>query len=128
MLKLNNTHEPQTIGTTQKSHITRKTLSVLFAIPFATSAVARAVEEQTQAHKVPTELEIIEVTAQKRVTSLQETPIAISAFSRAMLDDQDIEDAQDIQYAVPNAMVSNNAGYNVRGVGDNAISATADPG
>ena len=128
MLKLNNTHEPQTIGTTQKSHITRKTLGVMFAIPFATSAVARAVEEQTQAHKVPTELEIIEVTAQKRVTSLQETPIAISAFSRAMLDDQDIEDAQDIQYAVPNAMVSNNAGYNVRGVGDNAISATADPG
>lgn len=104
-------------------------LAALFTLPFATTAIAQAVSEQNNAPDEETAgIEVIEVTAQKRVTSLQDTPIAISAFSSTMLDDQDIEDAQDIQYAVPNAIVSNNASFSVRGVGNQAISSTSDPG
>jgi outer membrane receptor protein involved in Fe transport len=111
-------------------NIRKPMLSIIALLPFTFSALAQDVAQAVnEADKNDTAgLEVIQVTAQKRVTSLQETPIAISAFSRAMLDDQDIEDAFDIQFAVPNAMISNNASYNIRGVGNNAISSTADPG
>jgi iron complex outermembrane receptor protein len=104
-------------------------LSIIALLPFAFSALAQdvalAVNNTEEENKG---LEVIQVTAQKRVNSLQETPIAISAFSRTMLDDQDIEDALDIQFAVPNLMVSRSSGYSVRGVGNNAVASTADPG
>lgn len=108
---------------------TQSLLAALLVLPFTTTAIAQAVAEQTNAPDTETAgIEVIQVTAQKRVTSLQETPIAISAFSRDMLDDQDIEDSQDIQYAVPNATLSNNSSFSIRGVGNQAISATSDPG
>lgn len=74
------------------------------------------------------EIEVIEVSAQKRVSALQETPIAISAFNKGALDDKNIEDALDIQFAVPNMIISANSGYNIRGVGNNAVSSSSDPG
>lgn len=108
---------------------TQPFLAALLSLPFATSAIAQAVSDQNNAANEGTVgIEVIEVTAQKRITSLQETPIAISAFSRDMLDDQDIEDSQDIQFAVPNATLSNNSSFSIRGVGNQAISATSDPG
>jgi len=111
-------------------NIKKPILTIAALLPFAFSAIAQDIDQALDAKnkKENAGLEVIEVTAQKRVNSLQETPIAISAFSRTMLDDQDIEDALDIQYAVPNAMVAGNGSYSVRGVGNTAISATADPG
>lgn len=108
---------------------TQPFLAAMLSIPFATTAIAQAISGQSELQEEEKiGIERIEVTAQKRVTSLQETPIAISAFSRDMLDDQDIEDSQDIQYAVPNATLSNNSSFSIRGVGNQAISATSDPG
>ncbi|WP_299081398.1 TonB-dependent receptor [uncultured Paraglaciecola sp.] len=99
------------------------------AIPFALSAIAQEVNQaQTSPDDEATGLEVIQVTAQKRVSSLQETPIAISAFNESMLEDQDIQDPADMQFAVPNAMVSGGGSYSVRGVGNTAVSSTADPG
>jgi outer membrane receptor protein involved in Fe transport len=104
-------------------------IATLMAIPFATSAIAQSVNEQTGTpNDTSNTIEVIEVSAQKRITPLQETPIAISAFSSTMLADQDIEDAQDIQFAIPNTLVSNNSSFSIRGVGNQAISATSDPG
>ena len=104
-------------------------LSIIALLPFAFSALAQDVAQAVNnTEEENNGLEVIEVTAQKRVTSLQDTPIAISAFSRTMLDDQNIEDALDIQFGVPNFTVPGNGGYSVRGVGNTAISATADPG
>ncbi|MFT7089863.1 MAG: outer membrane receptor protein involved in Fe transport, partial [Glaciecola sp.] len=104
--------------------VPKRLLTAVTILPFALSPIAQEVSQAQE----KAGLEVIQVTAQKRVNSLQETPIAISAFSRTMLDDQDIEDALDIQFAVPNFSVPGNGGYSVRGVGNNAISATADPG
>jgi outer membrane receptor protein involved in Fe transport len=104
-------------------------LNIIALLPFAFSALAQEVAQAVNKTEEGNHgLEVIEVTAQKRVTSLQDTPIAISAFSRTMLDDQNIEDALDIQFGVPNLTVPGNGGYSVRGVGNTAISATADPG
>lgn len=99
--------------------------------PFSLSLIAQEVTVAASNANSADEIsgiEVIEVSAQKRITTLQETPIAISAFNSMMLQDQDIEDALDIQYAVPNLIVSRNTGFSVRGVGNNAVSATADPG
>jgi iron complex outermembrane recepter protein len=104
-------------------------LSMVVLLPFSLSAIAQEVKQaRADADKETAGIEVIQVTAQKRVESLQETAIAISAFSRTMLEDRDIEDALDIQYSIPNAMVAGNSSFNIRGVGNNAVSSTSDPG
>jgi len=74
----------------------------------------------------------IVVTAQKRVESVQDVPIAITALSQKNLEEQKIEGGPDIMRAVPNLTFSksNFTSYNIsiRGVGTKAISATSDPG
>jgi len=74
----------------------------------------------------------IVVTAQKRVESVQDVPIAVTALSSKDLNDQKIESGSDIMRAVPNLTFSksNFTSYNVsiRGIGTKAISASTDPG
>ncbi|PAL23696.1 hypothetical protein CD928_05360 [Sphingopyxis sp. GW247-27LB] len=76
--------------------------------------------------------EEIIVTAQKRVESAQNVPIAITALSQKNLEEQKIEGGPDIMRAVPNLTFSksNFSSYNIsiRGIGTKAISATTDPG
>ncbi|PQM26620.1 TonB-dependent receptor [Sphingopyxis lindanitolerans] len=85
--------------------------------------------EASGAAYVPDE---IIVTAQKRVESVQDVPIAITALSQKSLEEQKIEGGPDIMRAVPNMTFSksNFTGYNVsiRGIGTKSISATSDPG
>jgi outer membrane receptor protein involved in Fe transport len=87
---------------------------------------------QTPAPAAPetegTEVEEVVVTAQKREESLQDVPIAVSAFTAETLDRVQIENAQDIQFSVPNAMLVGNERFTLRGIGNNAISSTADNG
>src|SRR3546814_19400234 len=74
----------------------------------------------------------IVVTAQKRVESVQDVPIAVTALSQKALEEQKIEGGPDIMRAVPNLTFSksNFTGYNlsIRGVGTKSHSATHDPG
>jgi len=74
----------------------------------------------------------IVVTAQKRVESIQDVPIAMTALSQKNLEEQKIESGADIMRAVPNLTFSksNFSSYNIsiRGIGTKAISATTDPG
>src|SRR3546814_16233462 len=74
----------------------------------------------------------IVVTAQKRVESVQDVPIAVTALSQKTLEEQKIEGGPDIMRAVPNLTFSksNFTGYNlsIRGLGTKAVSATIDPG
>jgi len=74
----------------------------------------------------------IVVTAQKRVESIQDVPIAMTALSSEDLNNQKIEGGPDIMRAVPNLTFSksNFTSYNlsIRGIGTKAISATTDPG
>src|SRR5690554_4604244 len=74
----------------------------------------------------------IVVTAQKRVESVQDVPIAVTALSSEDLSAQKIEGGPDIMRAVPNMTFSksNFTGYNlsIRGIGTKAISASTDPG
>ncbi|RHW19061.1 TonB-dependent receptor [Sphingomonas gilva] len=71
------------------------------------------------------------VTAQKREESIQDVPIAVSAFSGESLDDLKIEGGSELLRAVPNVTFSkaNFSGYNfsIRGIGTKAVSASTDP-
>ena len=75
-------------------------------------------------------VEEIVVTAQKREENIQDVPIAISAFSPAMLDAVGVETVQDMERATPGLTITNAAAYSVaylRGVGTDAFLAGADP-
>jgi len=70
----------------------------------------------------------IVVTAQKRAERISDVPIAISAFTGETLARQNLDDALDLQLLVPNLLVVGNDRPTIRGVGNNAISPTADNG
>ncbi|WP_255247113.1 TonB-dependent receptor [Sphingopyxis sp. GW247-27LB] len=73
----------------------------------------------------------IVVTAQKKVESIQDVPISVSAFSAKSLDEQKIEGGSELVRAVPNVSFSktNFASYNfsIRGIGTKALSVSSDP-
>ena len=80
---------------------------MVVALLFASGAWA-----QQRAFDVPdkdaseTSLETIVVTAEKRETNLQKTPIAITAISGATLNAQGIHDATGLNQLVPNLQIS----------------------
>ena len=92
------------------------------------SVSAQEADSQASIEDESAGIEIIQVTSEKRVSTLQETPIAISAFNASELARQDIEEAADIQFAIPNAMFTDRGTFNIRGVGNNARSSTAESG
>ncbi|MDO6719582.1 TonB-dependent receptor [Psychrosphaera sp. 1_MG-2023] len=67
------------------------------------------------------ELEHIEVTAQKRVESVQQVPISITTLSRAQLTKMSITQSQDIAELIPNVnttrAISGMHNYFIRGIG-----------
>ncbi|WP_428610618.1 TonB-dependent receptor [Sedimenticola sp.] len=79
-----------------------------------------------------TMLEEIIVTAQKREESLQETPIAISAFSGEEIERKRISNVKDLKFFTPSLDVGegfNGATYlQIRGIGNDVIVNGADPG
>lgn len=67
-------------------------------------------------------IEEVIVTAQKREQSIQDVPIAISAFDQEFLNDAGIDDVFELQFFVPGLTVYNSqsaaqTNFNIRGVG-----------
>jgi iron complex outermembrane recepter protein len=77
-----------------------------------------------------TALEEIVVTAQRQAQSLQDVPIAVSAFTADGLDKAGIEGASDIVFALPNVTFTKtnftSSSFQIRGIGSNAVGATTD--
>jgi outer membrane receptor protein involved in Fe transport len=77
-------------------------------------------------------LEEVIVTAEKRETSLQDTAIAVSAFSQIELERSLINNNMDVQLTVPNMLMSKDffstAQITIRGIGNLAVGASADTG
>lgn len=67
-------------------------------------------------------IEEVIVTAQKREQSIQDVPIAVSAFDQEFLNDAGIDDVLELQFFVPGLTIYNNqsgaqTNFNIRGVG-----------
>ncbi len=78
-------------------------------------------------------IEEVVVTAEKRQATVQDTPIAITAYSSEELALRGIDDIEDLQFSAPNLVVSPNAQSPVtyayiRGIGSDQLVAGFDPG
>lgn len=105
-----------------------------FAIACAVSGQAFSAEGQPAVEESKSKgVERISVTAQKRVSTLQETPIAITAFNAESLENRGIEDISDVNNLSPNVQVfapfgsTFNVGMNIRGLGTAEPSLAIDP-
>ena len=90
----------------------------------AFAAVGMGVAVMCSAVSFAQTLEEIVVTAERRETLLQDTPISIVAFTPESLEAQVVSDFYDLQTVTPNLNVSpgrgsgaHSAGFNIRGVG-----------
>lgn len=97
---------------------------------FATVAAATpAFAQDAQADDTADSGEII-VTAQRQSQSLQEVPIAVSAFSAEALEKQQIENASDLQLTLPNVTFSKGnftgSSFTIRGIGDLCVGISCD--
>jgi iron complex outermembrane receptor protein len=108
---------------------------VLWMAAASAAVISPAIAEQTVASA--TQLEEVVVTARKREESLQNTPVAISAFSAAALERQDIIGTADLDRVTPNLQFTGYAplsGNNsaaqifIRGIGQTDPSSGVDPG
>ena len=99
--------------------------------PFLVTLLAGAIHSQVALAQGGFLEEII-VTAEKRETTLQDTAIAVSAFTQADLERGLINNNMDIQMAVPNMLMSKGffttANVAIRGIGQLAVGSSADPG
>lgn len=96
----------------------KKALSLAVTAAFMVSSSAYAVEA----------IEEIIVTAQKRAESIQDVPIAVSAFGGADLEEKQIDTGIDLQNYVPNLSYQGAGDYSIRGVGAAVGGTTGDVG
>lgn len=78
-------------------------------------------------------IEEIVVTAEKRASTVQDTPIAITAYDTEALNDRGIDELEDLQFSAPNLVISPNSQSPVtyayiRGIGSDQLVAGFDPG
>lgn len=73
---------------------------------------------------------LIIVTAQRQAQSLQEVPIAVSAFDSKALEAQQIENSSDLQLTLPNVTFTKtnftSSSFTIRGIGDLCVGVTCD--
>lgn len=111
-----------------------KVTSTLLFICLGTSnyaSIAFAAEQENQEDKAS--IEVIEVTAQRRVQNLQKTPVSITAIGEDELSSKQINRLDDLAYEVPNLIIAPNTGTSsgakifMRGVGEDNSTFTNDP-
>ena len=102
--------------------------AVLCGVGAAQAATATASAGSDQ----PTTLGELVITAERHSENLQDTPIAVSAFSQEKLKAQRLDGGQNLETSVPNANFSrgNFGGYNfqIRGVGSKLVAGSGDAG
>ncbi|RMB12256.1 TonB-dependent receptor [Eilatimonas milleporae] len=110
------------------------TSALALATAGAVSAGASAQDGQSsQESNVDFSLEEVVVTAQRRIETVQDVPIAVSAFSANDLSNRQVFDTKDLLQFVPNVFVDNNTGlgtantFFIRGLGNTESVATFDP-
>ena len=76
-------------------------------------------------------IEEIVVTAEKRESALQKTPVAITALTSSMVEERNLDDLRKISQLVPSMLFNTSGGsamIYMRGVGTDNNSVTAEPG
>ncbi len=112
----------------KKFELLGATALALFAMTM-TAAPAYA-QDAPQADDAADDSGEIIVTAQRQAQSLQDVPIAVSAFSAESLEKQQIENASDLQLTLPNVNFSKGnftgSSFTIRGIGDLCVGVSCD--
>ncbi|MEL6874637.1 MAG: TonB-dependent receptor plug domain-containing protein, partial [Pseudomonadota bacterium] len=101
--------------------------TALGSVVFVTPAFAQEIQDESSVDD-----NVIIVTASKRETTLQETPIAVSVTSAEQIEDAQVRDLLDLQTLVPSLRVnqlqsSANTNFIIRGFGNGANNAGIEP-
>jgi iron complex outermembrane recepter protein len=98
------------------------------ALLVSTPAFAQAAPQADDT--TSTGIDEIVVTAQRQSESLQDVPIAVSAFSAEQMEKQQIENASDLQLTLPNVTFTKGnftgSSFTIRGVGDLCVGNSCD--
>ncbi|MFV3073650.1 TonB-dependent receptor [Niveispirillum fermenti] len=103
------------------------------AAPLAVPVMAQAPATEPVVPVASYELEEITVTAQRFASSLQTTPIAVSAFSADMLDQRQVMNVSDLNSQIPGVLIQPAAGLSniarivLRGIGQENGGVLYDP-
>ncbi len=90
----------------------------ILALPFAALPLAIALQAQAQDSETSLQLEEIIVTASRRATSLQDTPIAVTAFSQGILEELNVNSPFMYEALVPSLTYQQSPNrLSIRGVG-----------
>lgn len=114
----------------------RKYLSIAIGgILLAPAAFVQAQEQQTvPAGTQATQLDEVTVTARRRTESIQDVPVAVSAFGEEQIKDLQASTVEGLQGAVPNMNIAqgrgsaNSVNVFIRGIGQPDALQTFDPG
>ena len=112
----------------QKELLPQRCIATFTAILLSGTAMPAGAQQMPTQEDTGGGIEEIVVTAQKRIEAIQDVPIAISAFTAETIERQGLDDALDLQLQVPNLLIVGNDRPTIRGIGNNAISSTADNG
>ena len=98
-----------------------------------TSGTTDTAEDTAEREEGTLVLEEITVTAEKRESTVMDTPLAVSALDQAALDRAGIEKAEDLTLVVPNFKFGDlnlgfgGAQFTIRGISNDAITNDGDP-
>jgi iron complex outermembrane recepter protein len=109
----------------------RQKLQAVSLIALATFAQPAWAQEISSAETESGGIEEIVVTAQKRATNLQDTPVAITAFGGETLEERGIDDVANLQSYVPNLNVGaeqDGVKISLRGIGLQGTTSISDSG
>ena len=120
----------------QQSSLVMFSSTLVAALTLLTQATTFAADQPTGAAPVATAakkavIETMIVTAEKRETSLQKTPIAITAISGDAINDKGLRTFNDVSFAAPALVYSQIAGMaqiTIRGIGVDVSTLDAEPG
>lgn len=98
---------------------------LLHPMAIAVTAVSASIALPAMGQSV---LEEIVVTSQRKAESIQDVPVAISAFGAEEMEMRRIDDGRDLQLAVPNLTFTGGNSFQIRGVGNSVGGTTGDVG
>jgi len=86
-------------------------------------------EAVQKSNRKDTLFEVIKITAQKRESSVQSTPLSVTAISGDVLEQMGITNMDDFQFFAPGITITNDsmAIVNIRGIGTTAFGVATDP-
>jgi iron complex outermembrane recepter protein len=108
------------------ARLLRPTLVALVAAGVATAWAqqtppAARTPDANEAAAASSPLDSIVITARKRAEASQSVPISVSAFNADSLERSKIVGAQDLQFSIPNAVLTGNDRFTIRGIGNNSL-------